>query len=86
MTPSQRARKRKQSPDRAPGESYDTRSYYHAVRAACCKAEVPVWHPNQLRHNAATELREEFGIDVARVILGHSTPAVIVLYSFWDRV
>jgi integrase len=34
------------------------------------------WHPNRLRHNAATRLRREFGLDVARVILGHSSPAV----------
>jgi len=34
------------------------------------------WHPNQLRHNAATSLRREFGLDVARVILGHSSPVV----------
>jgi len=29
------------------------------------------WHPNQLRHTAATRLRREFGIDVAQSILGH---------------
>ncbi|TVQ57920.1 MAG: site-specific integrase, partial [Phycisphaerales bacterium] len=26
------------------------------------------WHPNQLRHNAATYLRKEFGIEAARVV------------------
>jgi len=30
-----------------------------------------VWSPNQLRHNAATELRRKHGIDVAQTILGH---------------
>ncbi len=30
-----------------------------------------VWSPNQLRHNAATELRKKHGIDVAQTILGH---------------
>jgi len=29
------------------------------------------WHPNQIRHTAATRLRREFGIDVAQSILGH---------------
>jgi len=29
------------------------------------------WHPNQLRHTAATRLRREHGIDVAQSILGH---------------
>jgi integrase len=30
-----------------------------------------VWSPNQLRHNAATELRRKHGIDVAQTVLGH---------------
>jgi integrase len=32
---------------------------------------VPRWNPYRLRHNAATNLRREYGIDVARIILGH---------------
>jgi len=43
------------------------------------------WHPNQLRHNAATRLRREFGLDVARVILGHSSPVVTEVYAEVDR-
>jgi site-specific recombinase XerD len=43
------------------------------------------WHPNRLRHNAATRLRREFGLDVARVILGHSSPAVTEVYAEVDR-
>ncbi len=43
------------------------------------------WHPNQLRHNAATMLRREFGLDTARVILGHSSPAVTEVYAETDR-
>lgn len=43
------------------------------------------WHPNQLRHNAATKLRREFGLDVARVILGHSSSAVTEVYAEVDR-
>jgi integrase len=29
------------------------------------------WHPHPLRHNAATRLRKEHGLDVARAVLGH---------------
>jgi integrase len=46
---------------------------------------VPHWHPHQLRHSAATRLRKEFGLDVARVILGHSSPAVTEVYADPDR-
>lgn len=84
LTPSQRARKRKASPERGPGEVYNTRSYYHAVRHACRRADVAAWHPNQLRHNAATRLRKEFGLDVARAVLGHSSPAVTEVYAELD--
>jgi integrase len=43
------------------------------------------WHPHQLRHNAGTRLRKEFGLDVARVILGHSSPVVTEVYAEMDR-
>jgi integrase len=43
------------------------------------------WHPHQLRHTAATALRKEFGIEMARIIMGHSSPAVTLLYAEADR-
>ena len=30
------------------------------------------WSPNQLRHAAATEVRKQFGLEAAQIILGHS--------------
>ena len=42
------------------------------------------WHPNQLRHNAATRLRKEFGLEVARIILGHHSAAITELYAERD--
>jgi integrase len=85
LTPSQRGRMRKARPRRSPGDSYNTRSYYHAVMYGCREAGVPEWHPNQLRHGAATRLRKEFGLDVTRAILGHSTTAVTEVYAELDR-
>jgi integrase len=32
---------------------------------------VPRWHPHQLRHNYATAVRKKYGIETARVMLGH---------------
>ena len=43
------------------------------------------WHPHQLRHNAATELRKEFGIEAARIILGHHSAAVTEIYAEKDE-
>jgi integrase len=39
------------------------------------------WHPHRLRHNAASRLEAEFGIEVAQYALGHSTPAMTRVYS-----
>jgi integrase len=84
MTPSQKARTRKRKPRKEPGERYDTDSYGRAIKYGCKRACVPKWHPNQLRHNAATRLRKEFGLDVARAVLGHSSPAVTEVYAELD--
>jgi integrase len=43
------------------------------------------WHPHQLRHNAATYLRKQFGIEAARLILGHKSVAVTEIYAELDR-
>jgi Phage integrase family len=42
------------------------------------------WHPNQLRHSAGTFLRREFGIEAARVILGHSHIETTEIYAEAD--
>ncbi|WP_165074241.1 tyrosine-type recombinase/integrase [Paludisphaera rhizosphaerae] len=46
---------------------------------------VGMWSPNQLRHSAATKIRRELGIDVAQVILGHSSPAITEIYAEVDE-
>jgi integrase len=43
------------------------------------------WHPGQLRHNAATWLRKEFGVELARIILGHATAFTTEIYAEADR-
>jgi integrase len=43
------------------------------------------WHPHQLRHNAATYIRREFGIEAARVILGHRSLDVTEIYAEADH-
>jgi integrase len=43
------------------------------------------WHPHQLRHNAATRIRRERGLDAARAILGHHSLAVTQVYAELDN-
>jgi len=45
---------------------------------------VPHWHPNQLRHSAATAIRKQFGLEAAQVILGHSRADVTQVYAERD--
>src|SRR5205814_6559827 len=35
------------------------------------------WHPHQLRHAAATNLRRECGIEIAQTVLGHQLGSAI---------
>ncbi|MCG8404729.1 MAG: site-specific integrase [Phycisphaerales bacterium] len=101
LTPSQRRRRPKRNPKKRPGECYTIGSYEHAINRGCDKAFPPPkklnetevrqwrkdhrWSPNQLRHSAATFLRKEFGIEAARVVLGHSSAAITEVYAELDR-
>lgn len=84
---------------RPPRERYDSQSYARAIKYAIKQAYRPDgmtstefmkwkppqhWHPHQLRHNAATWLRKEFGIEIARIILGHKSPAITEVYAELD--
>ncbi len=42
--------------------------------------------PLQLRHTAATRIRKSYGIELARIILGHSTAFTTEIYAEADRV
>ena len=95
------ARQRKAKPKHSPGNPYTPRTYRQAIVRACRKADaeahkaqpevttemvlVPEWHPNQLRHNAATNLRKEYGVELARIILGHATAFTTEIYAEADQ-
>lgn len=57
-------------------EGYRRLIYYHAVRMG-----VRRWHPHQLRHNYATRVRAAYGVEVARMMLGHRHIATTELYA-----
>jgi integrase len=70
---------------RRPRACYSPLSYRNAIHRACRTARVPTWAPNRLRHNAATVLRREFGLDVAQVVLGHANPDTTLIYAEADQ-
>jgi integrase len=91
---------RKRSPKWKAGDQYGVDTYRRAIKRACDKAFPPPacldaeavktwqrehrWHPHRLRHNAATRLRREHGIEMARIILGHRHLQVTELYAETD--
>jgi integrase len=80
VQPSHQVRRRKR-PRKSPGERYSTRSYDHAIYQGCDRAGIPHWHPHQLRHAHATEVRRRFGLEAAQVALGHSQANVTEIYA-----
>jgi len=76
---------RKANPQRKPGQAYTVDAYRRAIARACERARISRWHPHQLRHNAATYLRREFGLETARIILGHRSAAVTTIYAEADE-
>ncbi len=84
LTPSQRARSRKRNPKRRPGDQYTKNSYRSAIVRACDKADVPRWHPHQLRHNCGTKVRRLYGLDGAAAVLGHKFGTVTEIYAELD--
>jgi integrase len=83
-TPSELKRPRKAKPKRVPAERYNRRSYYVAIVRACKKAGVPEWSPLQLRHTAATAIRARYGVEAAKVILGHTKVETTQIYAERD--
>jgi integrase len=100
VPPSQQNRK-KAGPRKKPGVVYTVDAYGKSIAKAVGRhnredAEVaakegreprpvPHWHPNQLRHTRATEVRREFGLEAAQVTLGHARADVTQVYAERDR-
>jgi integrase len=63
------------------GACYSRRSYRQAIVRACRRAGVPAWTPRQLRHTAATRIRDRFGVEAAQVVLGHAQLDTTELYA-----
>ena len=55
--------------------------YAQAIARGCLRAGMPRWTPNQLRHTAATTLREQSGLEAAWAVLGHDRPDTTLIYA-----
>jgi len=70
----------------AVGEELVPVQVHQAVERACTKAGVPKWTPGQLRHNAATRIRRKYGLEAARLVLGHRSASTTEIYAEKDMV
>ena len=54
-------------------------------------AELKAWrkahrfHPHQVRHAKATEMRKTYGLEKTRAVLGHSSPRQAEVYAELDE-
>lgn len=63
------------------GAAPTVNQYRANVGAACARAGVDRWTPNQLRHAAATEIRQAFGLEATSAVLGHSRVETSQVYA-----
>ncbi len=72
LTPSQKARKPKANPKRAPRDCYSKVSYPQSVKRACARAGIR-FNPYALRHGRKMDLARTVGSDAARAVLGQKS-------------
>jgi len=67
------------------GDRYTVDSYRRAISRGCAAAGVPAWSPHRLRHSAATNIRKDFGLEAAQLMLGHARADVTQIYAETNR-
>lgn len=70
--------------ERAPGQEYTRHSYRVAIQRACRRAGIPIWSPRQLRHTRATMIRQLYGLEAAKAVLGHADTKITEIYAERD--
>lgn len=83
VTPSQICR-RKANPKRQQGELFTAGDINTAIRRACNRANIPIWHTHQLRHTASLEISRVHGLEGAKAALGQSTIQMTARYAGID--
>jgi integrase len=60
---------------------FDRTRYAKHISRACEATGANLWSPNQLRHNAATNIRKRFGLEAAQAVLGHAKADTTEIYA-----
>jgi integrase len=59
-------------------------SVSNAIKRVCKKLDIKKWTLHWARHTKASQVRENYGLDVAQVLLGHSAADVTQIYAQAD--
>ena len=54
------------------------------MQRACRRAGIPAWSPRQLRHTRPTLIRQAYGLEAAKAVLGHADTKVTEIYAERD--
>jgi integrase len=81
-----RKEKRENTIKRSFCSHYDPNSYRRAIvygiqRAQKFGEQIPHWHPHQIRHTRATEVRRLYGLEASQACLGHARADVTEIYA-----
>ncbi|MBN2138185.1 MAG: site-specific integrase [Sedimentisphaerales bacterium] len=84
------AQRKRKNCHQALRDKFDKDSYRRAVKYAIAAARkagegVKEWTPHQLRHKRATEVRNQFGLEAAKVLLGHQSLSVTESYTVPEK-
>ena len=60
--------------------AYAVGSYRCAVKRACKAAGIRQWTPHYLRHNFATQIRDQYDIETSQAACGHASPDTTGIY------
>jgi len=63
---------------------YNPRTYRRSILYGIAVAQTQHWHPHQIRHTAATEIRKRYKLDGAQAALGHARADVTQVYAERD--
>lgn len=65
-------------------KAYGVESFTRAIRRVILAHNLPEWFPHQIRHLVGTDIRQKYGIEAARVFLGHSNLSTTLIYAEED--
>jgi integrase len=75
-----RADRKRRRRGKVPNKHYNPKSLTVCINQACAAAGIENWHAHQLRHLTATRLATIYGLEITRLLLGHTSVKTTLRY------